>query len=121
MGHKSSLENIQWLPTHQRIILEFLEDLKSPKVMSYPDCNKPFIVHCDASELGLGAVLYQEQDKELKVISYASRTLTPAEKIYHMHSGKLEFLALKWAVTDKFKNYLYYGPPFTVYTDNNPL
>ena len=121
MGHKSSSENSKWLPTHQRIILEFQEDLKSPKITSYPDFNKPFIVHCDASELGLGAVLYQEQDKELKVISYASRTLTPAKKNYHMHSGKLEFLALKWAITDKFKNYLYYGPPFTVYTDNNPL
>ena len=33
---------------------------------------------------------------------------------------KLEFLTLKWAITDKFKDYLY-GVQFTVYTDNNPL
>ena len=36
------------------------------------------------------------------------------------HSGKTEFLALKWAVTDHFKEYLIYQP-FVVCTDNNPL
>lgn len=40
---------------------------------------------------------------------------------YHLHSGKLEFLALKWAIFERFRDYLYYSPPFTVYTDNNPL
>ena len=44
----------------------------------------------------------------------------PAEKNYH--STKLEFLALKWAVCDKFRDYLGYGNThFTIYTDNNPL
>ncbi len=38
-----------------------------------------------------------------------------------MHSGKLEFLALKWAVCERFHHYLYYAPSFVVYTDNNPL
>ena len=38
-----------------------------------------------------------------------------------MHSGKLEFLALKWVISDHFRNCLYYSPPFVVYTDNNPL
>ena len=50
-----------------------------------------------------------------------SRTLTPAEKDYHLHSGKLELLALKWAITERFSDYLNYGPPFEVFTDNNPL
>lgn len=38
-----------------------------------------------------------------------------------MHSGKLEFLALKWAVCEKFRDYLFYAQKFTVNTDNNPL
>ena len=79
------------------------------------------MLHCDASELDLRAVLCQKQDHKLKVISYTSRTLMPAKKNYHLHSGKLEFLALKWAVTDKFRDYLLHGPAFEVYTDNNPL
>ena len=33
----------------------------------------------------------------------------------------IEFLALKWAVTDKFKEYLYGENKFEIYTDNNPL
>ena len=40
------------------------------------------------------------------------------EKNYH--SSKLEFLALKWSVTEHFKEYLVYVP-FVVRTDNNPL
>ena len=51
-------------------------------------------------------------------MSYASRSLRPSEKNYPAH--KLEFLALKWSVTDKFHDYLY-GTNFEVLTDNNPL
>ena len=38
-----------------------------------------------------------------------------------MHAGTLEFLALKWVVTETFSDYLFYTTFFTVYTDNNPL
>ena len=47
--------------------------------------------------------------------------MSPAEKNYHLHSSKLELLALKWAVSDYFKDYLYHTPSFIIYTDNNPL
>uniref|UniRef100_A0A3B3HHQ1 Gypsy retrotransposon integrase-like protein 1 n=1 Tax=Oryzias latipes TaxID=8090 RepID=A0A3B3HHQ1_ORYLA len=95
--------------------------LTNPPILAYPEFDLPFVLHTDASNEGLGAVLYQRQDNKLRVIGYGSRTLTPAEKSYHLHSGKLEFLALKWAICDKFRDYLYYAPTFTVYTDNNPL
>ena len=73
----------------------------------------------DANELGLGGVLYQADDKGLlRVIAYASRSLSQTERNYPAH--KLEFLALKLAVTDRFHEYLY-GGKFDVYTDNNPL
>ena len=52
------------------------------------------------------------------MIAYASQTLNHEERNYDAH--KLEFLALKWAVTDHFHKYLY-GATFEVYTDNNPL
>ena len=103
------------------IVNEIIECLKSPEVIAYPDFESPFFMTCDASNDGLGAVLYQKQNGVNRVISYASRTLSDAEKNYHLHSGKLEFLALKWAITDRFSDYLKYGPSFVVYTDNNPL
>ena len=117
----NSKTRIEWKPEHQSAVEEVIEYLKSPEVISYPDFQLPFVVHCDASETGLGAVLYQKVDKEMKVVSFASRTLSPAEKSYYLHSGKLEFLALKWCITDKFNDYLIHGPPFEVITDNNPL
>ena len=68
---------------------------------------------------GWGAVLYQKQeDGKERVIAYASRTLKKSERNYDAH--KLEFLALKWVITDRFHEYLY-GATFDVYTDNNPL
>ena len=69
----------------------------------------------------MGAVLYQEQNGKLRVLGDASRTPAPPEKNYHMHAGKLEFLALKWAVTEKFRDYLFYATSSTVFTGNNPL
>ena len=88
-------------------------------VLAFADLEKPFLLETDASALGLGAVLQQVQaDGKLHPVAYASRALRKGEKNYH--SSKLEFLALKWAVTEQFKEYLYYRP-FTVRTDNNPL
>ena len=52
------------------------------------------------------------------MIAYASRSLNKAESHYPAH--KLEFLTLKWAVVEKFYEYLY-GSTFNVYTDYNPL
>ena len=88
-------------------------------ILAYADYKRPFIVHTDASESGLGAILYQKDEAGLKrVITYASRTLNPSERKYPAH--KLEFLGLKWAITDWFHEYLY-GGTFDIYTDNNPL
>ncbi len=117
----SSNVRIEWNRKHQEILEELIEHLISPPLMAYPDFNSSFILHTDASESGLGAVLYQKQNDELRVIAYASRALTSAEKNYKLHSGKLEFLALKWAICDHFRDYLYYSKKFVVYTDNNPL
>ena len=112
---------IVWLEIHQRTLELLLDCIASPPVMAYPDHAKEFILHTDASKDGLGAVLYQRQNGEMRVIGYGSRALTPPEKNYHLHSGKLEFLALKWAVCERFRDHLYYARHFTIYTDNNPL
>lgn len=86
-------------------------------MLAYPDFDHPFILHTGTSQQGLGAVLYQIQGGNMRVIGYGSRKLTPAEQVYHLHSGKLEFLALKWVVCNKFRDYPFYTPHFVVYTD----
>ena len=88
-------------------------------ILAYQDYQLPFTLHTDSSTDGLGAVLYQKQDGKQRVIAYASRSVSKAESNYPAH--KLEFLALKWAVCEKFHEYLYGTKPFEVFTDNNPL
>ena len=112
---------IEWEPDHQNCLDDLIKFITNPLLLAYPDFSLPFELHTDASADGLGAVLYQAQKNKVRVIGYASRTLTNAEKNYHLHSGKLEFLALKWAVCNHCRDYLYYAPHFTVYTDCNPL
>ena len=93
-------------------------------ILSFPDFNKPFLLETDASRRGLGAVLSKKQaDGWYHPIAYASYVMNETEQRYH--SNKQEFLALKWAVTEQFHEYLSpYGKnqnEFVVCTDNNPL
>ena len=97
---------------------KLIEACTTTPVLTLADFKKHFKVYTDASLEGLGAVLYQEQDGRDRVIVYASRRLSKAEKNYPVQ--KQEFLALKWAVTEKFADYLI-GSSFTAFTDNNPL
>ena len=91
----------------------------SSTILAIADYMKDFLLKMDASKEGLGAVLSQKQaDGHYRPVAYGSQALTAHEKNYH--SIKLEFLALKWAVTEHFKEYLLYQP-FLVKTDNNPL
>ena len=98
------------------------EALISSPVLAYPNYDKPFILETDTSLKGLGTVLSQEDDDgNYHVISFASCTLKPFKRsMQNYSSAKLELLALKWAVCDKFRDYLI-GSKFTVLTDNNPL
>ncbi|KAK3703603.1 hypothetical protein QZH41_019157, partial [Actinostola sp. cb2023] len=111
----------RWNSNCQKAFDTLKEKLTSPPVLGYVDFSKPFVVETDASNEGLGAVLSQDQDGQRRVIAYASRRLASTERNPTNYSSmKLELLALKWAVTEKFRSYLL-GSKFVVYTDNNPL
>lgn len=115
---KASPESWNWTNECHRAFEAVIEKLTSPPILCYPDFNEPFLVNTDASCDGLGATLSQFRDGRECVVAYASRALRRSEHNYPAH--KLEFLCLKWAVTEKFHEYLY-GNNFTVRTDNNPL
>ena len=91
--------------------------MNSP-VLAFTDYTR-LLTQMDTSKEGLGAVLSQKQeDGWFNLVAYGSWALTTHEKNYH--STKLEFLVLKWAIMEHFKEYLLYQP-FLVKTDNNPL
>ena len=104
-------------------VLKAFEELKmkcmTVPVLAFADFMKPFRLETDALKEGLGAVLLQESDdNQFHPVAFASRELKGGEPKYH--SSKLKFLALKWAITEQFWEYLQYQP-FTICTDNNPL
>nr|GFB54390.1 retrotransposon protein, putative, Ty3-gypsy subclass [Tanacetum cinerariifolium] len=99
---------------HLKTILELLkkEELYA-KFPSLPGGSEDFIVYCDASNKGLGAVLMQRD----KVISYASRQLKVHEKNYTTHD--LELGAVVFAL--KIWRYYLYGTKCIVFTDHKSL
>ena len=108
----------RWTPACEEACQNIVYKLTHAPVLAFADSAKHYILHVDASLNGLGAVLNQEYPEGIRPVAFASRKLSQAERNYPVH--QLEFLALKWAVVDKFHDYLY-GAKFTVRTDNNPL
>ena len=91
--------------------------LTTAPILQYPDFEKDFIVSTDASQNAIGAVLSQGELNEDLPISYASRTLNPAETRYSVIEREL--LAIVWACKH-YRPYLY-GRKFILYSDHKPL
>jgi len=121
-GDSRRMITSEWSTECKESFMKLKSLLTSVPVLSCPDFEREFILETDASFQGLGAVLSQkDQDGKLHPVCYASRGLRRSEKnMANYSSRKLELLALKWAVVDKFHQYLA-GKHFTVYTDNSPL
>ena len=84
-----------------------------PIMLQFPNWNVPFEIHCDASNVGIAAKLCQVIDKNERVIMYASKTLSLAERKYFAYEK--EALGLVWSL-ELFKHYLK-NKPFKVITD----
>ena len=111
--------NDKWQHEQQQAFEELKHRLITAPVLAHPDFDKPFILYTDASTIGLGAVLAQQQDdgKE-RPIAYHARTLRGAEKNYPI--TELECLAVIWAIV-KLRHYLQNNHTFTLYTDHIAL
>ncbi|GKD58570.1 putative reverse transcriptase domain-containing protein [Tanacetum coccineum] len=86
--------------------------IKAP-ILALPEGNDDFVIYCNASHQGLGAVLMQKE----KVIAYASRQLKPYEENYTTHD--LELGAVVFAL--KIWRHYMYGTKCTVFTDHKSL
>ena len=109
-----------WTPACEQAFEDLKSALLNSVVLAHPDFDRPFVLSTDASLDGLGAVLSQVPagEERARPIAFASKCLSRSQANYPAH--RLEFLALKWAVCDKFSHWLQ-GHKFTVWSDNNPL
>ena len=107
---------------HQNAFNALKEALSTAPVLGYSNFSMEFKLETDASLNGLGTILSQQgTDGKICVISYVSHPLHSSERsMWNYSSANLELLVLKWAVMEKFLDYLL-GSQFQVYTDNNPL
>nr|GEV10036.1 hypothetical protein [Tanacetum cinerariifolium] len=90
-----------------------LKKLYSVSILALPEGSENFVVYCDASRKGLGAVLMQGE----KVIAYVSRQLKIHEKNYTTHD--LELRAVVFALK-MWRPYLY-GTKCVVFADHKSL
>nr|GEW70008.1 hypothetical protein [Tanacetum cinerariifolium] len=110
LSHKISKEGIEVDKAKVDVIAKLpypttVKDIRSflAPILITPDWDMPFELMCDASDLAIGAVLGQRQDKHFRPIHYASKTMTEAESSYT--TTEKEVLAVVYAFK-KFRSYL---------------
>ena len=113
---KKSL-NFNWGDEQEKAFQTLRSALTSSPILAYPDFHIPFCVQTDASDYGLGVVVTQVQDEKERVIAFASKVMSSAERNYS--TTEKECLAVVWAIK-KFRHYLE-GYHFSVIIDHSSL
>ena len=109
--------SIDWTPACARALQRIQEVLSSGPVLMLPRLDEQFVLRTDASSVGVGAVLLQENEGVLHPIVFASRKLLDREKNYS--TIERECLAIVWAVHKLLK--FLWGVKFVLQTDHRPL
>jgi hypothetical protein len=102
-----------WTEESQQTFDKMKEVMSTCPVLALPDFSQSFVLECDASGVGIGAVLMQGGHP----IVFESRKLNESERLYPIYDK--EMLAIMHALT-KFRQYLV-GSRFVVKTDHNSL
>ena len=104
----------------QEISFRMLKDvLSNAPILSNPCWDLPMKIATDASQLGIGAVLYQEEaEGKIRYIGFYSKALSQGQRNYS--ATKRELLAIMGALRH-FRHYIYGGKEFEVYTDHKAL
>ena len=100
---------------HQKAFERVKEMVINFPVLRYYDVNLPVTIQCDSSDIGLGAVLMQED----RAVAFASRTLTKVERNSYAPIEK-EFLVIIFACY-RFEQYIYRKENVIVESDHKPL
>ena len=108
----------QWTESHEANFQKLKESISSDTCLMYFDTSKPITLQVDASQVGLGGVLLQEDSQgRTRPVAYASKALTPCETRYANIEREMLAVALGCI---KFHHYLY-GRKFVCQTDHKPL
>ncbi len=108
----------KWTDKQQEAFDKLKDALVTTVLLQYPDFNRRFVLHTDASKVGLGAVLSQDDGTgKLRPVAFAGRATSKAEMNYS--TTMLELAAIIWSF-NYFKIYLS-SAEFDLYTDHAAL
>ena len=108
-----------WAAPQQLAFDTLKASLRSAPVLLLPDPTLPFVIHSDASDFAIGAVLQQDQGRGLQPVAFLSKKMLPAETRYPVHEKEL--LAIVQSLTH-WRHYLHGSRSrFVVRTDHNSL
>ena len=117
LNRKGNPNVVPWDVAQDNAFNALKASLATAPILKLPDTSNSFVLRCDASKIGLGAMLLQDHDEELFPICYASKKLTDTEKRYS--TIERECLAIVWAIK-KFRVYLY-RVEFVLQTEHQAL
>ena len=107
-----------WGPEQEAAFQKVKNDLITAATLAFPNPDRPYILHTDASLFAVGATLSQEDDRgEIRLIACFSKKLNPAERNYPAHERELYALVL---ALKHWKVYLW-RTEVQVYTDSTFL
>lgn len=117
----STLRPFTWTERAEAAFSHLKGLFASAPVLAHPDPARQFVVEVDASDMGIGAVLSQQEamDGKLHPCAFYSRRLTPAERNYDV--GNCELLALVMALQEWRHWLMGASKPFIIWTDHKNL
>ena len=110
-------KKITWTPKLEKAFNDIKKMVCKETLLTYPDWSKPFIIHTDASDYQLGAVISQKYGEDYKPLAFFSRKLNKAQMNYT--TTEKELLSIVECIRE-FRNILF-GYPIEVYSDHKNL
>jgi hypothetical protein len=117
LRHERNLTG-KWGTEEQKSFDQLRAAIYNAPMLCFPDFEKLFFVATDASNYGIGAVLFQKAGNgSIQYVRFASRALSKGERNYS--ATKKELLGIVYAL-ESFRDYIW-GQKFTLYTDHRAL
>ena len=107
----------RWGSEQDRAFQQLKRRLITAPILGMPKDEGTYYLDTDASDIGLGAVLSQDQDGQEVVLAYASRTLSKQERNYNV--TRRELLGIVYGLK-AYRQYLL-GRQFVIRTDHSAL
>ncbi|MCP4485250.1 MAG: hypothetical protein GY823_11910, partial [Flavobacteriaceae bacterium] len=109
----------EWTQEHQILFQQIKDEISADTVMALPNVKYPFFIHCDSSNVGVGAILIQEFPHGKRILSFNSRIFNEAEQ--KLPTLSRELTAIIFAL-ETYEHLIIGSPhPIYVFTDHKPI